>query len=67
MLEYALYKIPKKMGWFKVKSVEEADDDFKEPNNDILELERPNESDPVLSGPLNDSGLVLSGPLNQSR
>lgn len=33
MLEYALYKIPKKMGWFKVKSVEEADDDFKEPND----------------------------------
>lgn len=57
MLEYALYKIPKKMGWFKVKSVEEADDDFKEPNDINLELD----------GPMNESGLLLSGPLNQSR
>ena len=29
MLEQALYKVPKKMGWFEVKS-EEATDDFKE-------------------------------------
>ena len=57
MLEYALYKIPKKMGWFKVKSVEEADDDFKEPNNINLED----------TAPLNESGLLNSGPLNESR
>ena len=26
MLEQALYKVPKKMGWFEVKTVEAADD-----------------------------------------
>lgn len=32
MLEYALYKVPKKMGWFKIK---QSDDDFATPiNND---------------------------------
>ena len=30
MLEYALYKVPKKMGWFKKRSVSD-DDDFTEP------------------------------------
>eukprot|EP00354_Favella_ehrenbergii_P000905 CAMPEP_0170466066 /NCGR_PEP_ID=MMETSP0123-20130129/10175_1 /TAXON_ID=182087 /ORGANISM="Favella ehrenbergii, Strain Fehren 1" /LENGTH=305 /DNA_ID=CAMNT_0010732121 /DNA_START=194 /DNA_END=1111 /DNA_ORIENTATION=+ len=42
MLEYALYKVPKKMGWFKTKSVEEADDDFTTPTEPINE-EKANE------------------------
>lgn len=35
MLEYALYKVPKKMGWFK-ESVK-SDDDYSEPINDEKE------------------------------
>ena len=35
MLEFALYKVPKKMGWFKTKP--QTDDDYAAPVNDERE------------------------------